>query len=99
MAQYVGKDRSDEYIDPDYERLKRERNLLRLENKRLNKENIRLTIENSNNSLKITTLNNLVAVIDQFYLQNKTEIMKYLHSIAHKFDDNKESSEDLDENF
>ena len=112
MAYYRGKDRSDDFFDPDYERLRRDRNLLKLELDRLNKKNTQLNLEVAQNKLKNVTLERLIAAIDEEYAHNTTEFITYLYAVAHHFDncehlcdeddsileENRESVDDYTEN-
>lgn len=89
MAYYKGKDSSDAFIDPDYERLRRDRNLLKLELDRLNKINTKLNLEIAQNKVKLVTFDRLLEAIDREYEDNHcpTDFSKYLYDTAHHFDD------------
>ena len=95
MAYYTGKDRSCEALDPDYERLRRDRNLLKLELDRVNKKNTQLSIEVAQNKLKNVTLERLITAIDGEYVKNPTEFIKYLYDTAHHFDNKDAYEEEL----
>lgn len=97
MAYYKGKDSSDAFIDPDYERLRRDRNLLKLELDRLNKKNTQLNLEVAQNKLKNVTLERLIAAIDEEYSHNPTEFITYLHDVAHHFDNTDAYEEEIPE--
>lgn len=94
MAYYTGKDRSCEALDPDYERLRRDRNLLKLELDRLNKINTKLNLEVAQNKLKNVILERLIAAIDGEYVKNPTEFIKYLYDTAHHFDNPEQNCDD-----
>lgn len=95
MAYYTGKDRSDDFFDPDYERLRRDRNLLKLELDRLNKINTKLNLEIAQNKLKNVTLERLIAAIDEEYSHEPTEFITYLYAVAHHFDNTDAYEEEL----
>ena len=97
MAYYTGKDRSDAFIDPDYERLRRDRNLLKLELDRLNKINTKLNLEIAQNKLKNVTLERLVAAIDAEYAERPTDFSKYLYDTAHHFDNKEQLCDEIDD--
>lgn len=94
MAYYTGKDTTDAFIDPEYERLRRDRNLLKLELERLNKLNTKLNLEIAQNKVKLVTFERLVTEIDRQYEEYQDDFIKYLHYVAHHFD---EPEEELDE--
>ena len=97
MAYYTGKDRSCEALDPDYERLRRDRNLLKLELDRLNKINTKLNLEVAQNKLKNVTLERLTTAIDEEYSHNPTEFITYLYAVAHHFDNTDAYGEEIPE--
>ena len=97
MAYYTGKDRSDDFFDPDYERLRRDRNLLKLELDRLNKINTKLNLEIAQNKLKNVTLERLIAAIDAEYAERPTDFSKYLYDTAHHFDNTDAYEEEIPE--
>ena len=97
MAYYKGKDGSDDFIDPDYERLKRDRNLLKLEVDRLNRKNTELSMEVAQNKLKNVTLERLIAAIDEEYTHEPTEFITYLYAVAHHFDNADENCDEYDD--
>jgi hypothetical protein len=94
MKYYTGKDRSCEALDPDYERLRRDRNLLKLELDRLNKINTKLNLEVAQNKLKNITLERLTQAIDAEYGERPTEFIKYLYDTAHHFDNKEQLCDD-----
>ena len=96
MAYYKGKDSSDAFIDPDYERLRRDRNLLKLELDRLNKKNTQLNLEVAQNKLRNVTLERLITAIDEEYSHNPTEFITYLYAVAHHFDNPEQNCDEYD---
>lgn len=96
MACYKGKDGSDDFIDPDYEKLRRNRNLLKLEVDRLNRKNTELSMEVAQNKLKNVTLERLIAAIDEEYTREPTEFITYLYAVAHHFDNTDENCDEYD---
>lgn len=97
MAYYTGKDRSDDFFDPEYERLRRDRNLLKLEVDRLNKVNTKLNLEIAQNKLKNVTLERLITAIDEEYSHNTTEFITYLYAVAHHFDNPEQNCDEYDD--
>ena len=97
MAYYKGKDGSDDFIDPDYEKLRRNRNLLKLEVDRLNRKNTELNMEVAQNKLKNVTLERLIEAIDGEYAHNKSEFITYLYAVAHHFDNADENCDEYDD--
>lgn len=94
MACYKVKYGSDDFIDPDYEKLRRNRNLLKLEVDRLNRKNTELSMEIAKNKLKNVTLERLLAAIDDEYTHEPTEFITYLYDVAHHFDNPDENCDD-----
>ena len=97
MACYKVKDGSDDFIDPDYEKLRRNRNLLKLEVDRLNRKNTELSMEVAQNKLKNVTLERLIAAIDDEYTHEPTEFITYLYAVAHHFDNADENCDEYDD--
>ena len=85
---------SDDFIDPDYEKLRRNRNLLKLEVDRLNRKNTELSMEVAQNKLKNVTLERLIEAIDGEFTHNKSEFITYLYDVAHHFDNPDENCDD-----
>ena len=94
MGYYTGKDHSDDFIDPDYERLRRDKNILLLQLDALNKKNTKLNLEIAQNKLKNITLDRLISAIDRQYEECEDEFIKYLHDVAHHFDNYEENYDD-----
>lgn len=97
MAYCKEKDGSNTFTKSDYERLKRDKNLLKLEVDRLNRKNTKLSIEVAQNKLKNVTLERLIGVIDEEYSHNNAEFIKYLHDVAHHFDNPEENYDEYDD--
>lgn len=102
MAYYTGKDTTDAFIDPEYERLRRDKNLLMKRVEALDRENAKLKVEISANKAKLASFQTLCEAIDKFvvgsfagYEQDAIEYIKYLYEIAHKWDENIEDTDEF----
>ena len=103
MAYYIGKDTTDDFIDPEYERLRRDKNLLMKRVEVLDKENTKLKVEISANKAKLASFQTLCEAIDKFIIglhdnevTDAIEYIEYLHDIAHKWDENVEDNDDYE---
>lgn len=104
MAYYGGKDTTDDFIDPEYERLRRDKNLLMKRVEVLDRENTKLKVEISASKAKLASFQTLCEAIDKFIIglhdnevTDAIEYIEYLHDIAHKWDENLENNDDYDD--